>query len=119
MVVGGWRLSSILTLQTGPYETPYFPNGQGDPSGHRLGTERQRQPAGSYRRRPPQPASLIRLPAQASIPGGKNRFNWTNAAAFTCPGDPTGFRGNACATGNSGATVTNAARNNNLHSIAN
>ena len=33
LVVGGWRLSSILTVQTGPYETPYFPNGQGDPSG--------------------------------------------------------------------------------------
>ena len=33
LVVGGWRLSSILTVQTGPYETPYFPDGQGDPSG--------------------------------------------------------------------------------------
>ena len=33
LIVGGWRLSSILTVQTGPYETPYFPNGQGDPSG--------------------------------------------------------------------------------------
>ena len=32
-VVGGWRLSSILTVMTGPYETPYFPSGQGDPSG--------------------------------------------------------------------------------------
>ena len=31
LVVGGWRLSSILTVQTGPYETPYFPSGEGDP----------------------------------------------------------------------------------------
>ncbi len=34
LVVGGWRLSSILTVQTGPYETPYFPRRTGRPIGH-------------------------------------------------------------------------------------
>ena len=41
-IVGGWRLSSILTVQTGPYETPYFPSGQGDPSGTGSGLTQDR-----------------------------------------------------------------------------
>ncbi len=53
LIVGGWRLSSILTLQTGPYETPYFPNGQGDPSGTGSGLNSTADRLGS---RPPQPA---------------------------------------------------------------
>ncbi len=33
LVVGGWRLSNIFVWQTGPFESPYFDSGQGDPSG--------------------------------------------------------------------------------------
>lgn len=32
-VVGGWRITAIFTAQTGDYLMPYFPSGQGDPSG--------------------------------------------------------------------------------------
>ena len=38
-------------------------------------------------------------------PHGKNRFNWTNGAAFACPGDPSWSVGNPCTTG-SGYTPT-------------
>ena len=31
--VGGWQLSNIFLWQTGPFESTYFPSGQGDPSG--------------------------------------------------------------------------------------
>ncbi len=41
-VFGGWRLSSILLLQTGPYETPYFSGG--DPSGSGSGFYRTQRP---------------------------------------------------------------------------
>jgi hypothetical protein len=44
-------------------------------------------------------------------PSGQNRNNWVNAGAFTCPGDPNWAPGYACATGNAGATVTDAAGN--------
>ena len=30
-MLGGWRLSNIFLIQSGPFETPYFSNG--DPSG--------------------------------------------------------------------------------------
>jgi len=105
LIVGGWRFSSILTAQTGPYETPYFPNGQGDPSGTGSGlnaTATGWDPG----HRNQHPDQLSGIPVN---PAGKNRYSWTNAAAFACPGDPHWAPGNACATGNSGATVTNAA----------
>ena len=38
-VVGGWKLSSIFLWQTGPSESPYFPDGQGDPSGTGTGLD--------------------------------------------------------------------------------
>ena len=31
--IGGWRLSGIFTVQSGNYNMPYFPDGEGDPSG--------------------------------------------------------------------------------------
>ena len=40
-------------------------------------------------------------------PAGKNRFNWTNAGAFACPGDSTWTAGNPCTTG-SGYTPTSS-----------
>ncbi len=97
--MGGWRLSSILTLQTGPYETPYFPSGQGDPSGTGSGLNGEfGDGTGSFDggHRDQHPDQL----AGVSInPAGKNRFNWTNADAFACPGDTTWTPGNPCTTG--------------------
>ena len=98
-IVGGWRLSSILTVQTGPYETPYFPSGQGDPSGTGSGLNGSYGDGtgsfdGGHRN---QHADVV--PGISVNPSGKNRFNWTNAAAFACPGDPTWYVGNPCTTG--------------------
>jgi len=95
LIVGGWRLSNILTVQTGPYETPYFPNGQGDPSG--TGSGLNSSAAGwdpGHRNQHPD-----QLTGVSVNPTGKNRFNWTNAAAFACPGDPSWTAGTACTTG--------------------
>jgi hypothetical protein len=101
LIVGGWRLSNILTIQTGPYETPYFPNGQGDPSG--TGSGLNSTAAGwdpSHRNQHPD-----QLAGVSVNPHGKNRLNWTNAAAFACPGDPSWTVGNACTTGSGSGAV--------------
>jgi hypothetical protein len=108
LLLGGWRLSSILTVQTGPYETPYFPNGQGDPSGTgsglngSLGNGTGSFDGGHRNQHPDQLAHVSVNPA------GKNRFNWTNASAFACPGDVNWKPGYACATGNAGASVSDS-----------
>src|ERR1035437_4101636 len=99
LIVGGWRFSSILTLQTGPFETPYFPNGQGDPSGTGSGLNGALgNGTGSFDTgRRNQHADRV---AGASLnPANKSRMNWINAAAFTCPGDSTWTVGNPCTTG--------------------
>jgi hypothetical protein len=99
LAVGGWQLSSILTLQTGPYETPAFDSGQGDPSGTGSGLNGEFGNGtgsfdGGHRA---QHADWV--PGVSVNPQGKNRFNWTNGGAFTCPGDPTWTVGSACGTG--------------------
>jgi hypothetical protein len=33
LLVGGWRVTSVTLLQTGPWLTPYFPSSAADPSG--------------------------------------------------------------------------------------
>ena len=99
LLVGGWRLSSILTVQTGPYETPYFPSGEGDPSGTgsgmngELGAGGISFDGGHRDQRPDQLAGV------SVNPHGRTRFNWANATAFACPGDSTWTPGNACQTG--------------------
>lgn len=69
-VVGGWRISSILLLQTGPYLTPSFGSGVGDPSGTGSGLYRTQRPdrIGDY------------------VPANQNRDTWVNRNAFVCPG---------------------------------
>jgi len=109
LVVGGWRLSSILTVQTGPYLTPYFPSGQGDPSGTGSGMNGEFGNGtgsfdGGHRS---QHADWV--PGQSVRPQGQNRFNWTNGGAFTCPGDPTWTLGNPCGTGAGFNPATGAA----------
>jgi hypothetical protein len=98
-IVGGWRLSSILTVQTGPYETPYFPSGQGDPSGTGSGLNGSFGDGtgsfdGGHRDQ-----HADQIAGMSTRPHGQNRFNWTNALAFACPGDTTWTPGNACSTG--------------------
>jgi hypothetical protein len=101
LAIGGWRLSSILTAQTGPYETPYFPDGQGDPSGTGSGLDSTAAKT-DLGHRAQHPDSV----AGVSInPAGKNRFKWTNASAFTCPGYPGWSVGNACTTGSGSGPV--------------
>jgi hypothetical protein len=94
-VVGGWRLSGILTTQTGAYITPYFPSGEEDPSG--TGSGLTTTAAGwdpSHRNQYADHVSGVSI-----NPQGKGRLNWINPGAFGCPADPTWTVGNPCLTG--------------------
>ncbi len=95
LVLGGWRLSSILTLETGPWETPYFPGGQGDPSGTGSGL-RSSLAGWSPSGRPQHPD---RVAGMSLSPAAKDRFHWVSGSAFTCPGDPSWTLGTPCTTG--------------------
>ncbi len=95
MVIGGWSITSILTLQTGPYETPYFPGGEGDPSGTGVGLSSSLagwSPPGRN-----QHPDLV--PGVSATPHNKSRLNWTNPDAFTCPGYSAWTPGTPCTTG--------------------
>lgn len=100
LIVGGWRISNILTVQTGPFETPYFPNGEGDPSGTGSGLNGAYGAGGvsfdtGHRN---QHADVV--PGVNTTPsGGRNRTLWVNPNAFTCPGDTLWSVGNSCTTG--------------------
>ena len=71
-ILGGWRLSSILLLQTGPYETPYFSGG--DPSGTGSGFYRSQRPD--------------RI-GNGSV-SNPSRDNYVDRNAFACPGQAVG-----------------------------
>lgn len=94
-VVGGWRIAAILTAQTGAYLTPYFPNGQGDPSG--TGSGLNTSQAGWDPGHRNQHAD--RVTGVSMNPQNKGRLSWINPAAFTCPGDNTWKVGQPCQTG--------------------
>jgi len=104
LVAGGWRLSTIFTWQSGPLETPYFPAGQGDPSG--TGSGLTSSAAGFDPGHRDQYAD--RISGTSIYPHARGRLNFVNAGAFGCPGDPNWAPGYPCATGNAGASVTNA-----------
>ena len=70
--VGGWQISSIFLLQTGPFITAVIPSGTADPSGTGSGTLFFRQ------QRPDRVAN-----GNASH---RSRNGWFNNAAFACPG---------------------------------
>lgn len=95
LLVGGWRLTSILTVQSGDYETPYFDGGEGDPSG--TGSGLGGTLAGASL--PGRAQHADDMPGISRVPTNRNRFNWTNGAAFACPGDPSWTLGNSCTTG--------------------
>ncbi len=69
-ILGGWRLSSIVTLQTGQFFTPKFSGA--DPSN-------TNNPGG----RPDVVSGVSAIPA-----GGQSIANWINLAAFAIPGCP-------------------------------
>lgn len=100
-VAGGWRLSSILVLQTGAYLTPYFPGGQGDPSG--TGSGIGATATGWIGSERPQHADNV--PGVSWKPSNQSRTNWVNAKAFTCPGYPAWQLGMKCTTGSGSGPV--------------
>ncbi len=87
-VLGGWRLSNILLVQSGPYETPYFNNG--DPSGTGSGFQR------------PQHADRVGNGTLSNPTAGQ----WIDPTAFVCPASPNWHLGQACTIGdNPGSDV--------------
>ncbi len=93
--VGGWRLSTIFLWQTGPFESPYFPDGQGDPSGTGSGLDGTASGFdGSHRNQ--YPDTVV---GTSSKPAHQNRLLWVNPSGFTCPGYPNWQPGTACTTG--------------------
>jgi hypothetical protein len=81
-LLGGWRLSNIFLVQSGPFETPYFSNG--DPSGTGSG--------------------LIGRPQHPDRIGNGSVANpsasmWFNPSAFTCPGTSNWSIGQPCTIG--------------------
>jgi hypothetical protein len=71
---GGWQLSGILTLQSGPFLTPVFSGG--DPSGTNAPSRGSQRPD--------------RLGAANGSTGNPSRTQWADRAAFICPGRAPG-----------------------------
>jgi hypothetical protein len=100
-VIGGWRLSSIFLWQGGAYLSPYFPSGQGDPSGTGSGLNGSNTGFdGGHRNQNPD-----KVPGENAKPANQTRTNWVNAAAYTCPGDPAWAPGTPCTTGSGAGAV--------------
>ena len=100
-VLGGWRLSNIFLWQSGPFESPYFPNGQGDPSGTGSGLNGTASGFdGGHRNQHPDVVAGV-----SSRPANRTRLNYVNRAAFACPGYPGWAPGTACATGSGSGPV--------------
>ncbi len=81
VLIGGWQISSILTLQTGPFLTPTFSGG--DPSGTNAASRGSSRPdrVGS--------GSL----------SNPTRDLWLDRSAFVCPGRTTGATQFNCTVG--------------------
>lgn len=88
-VVGGWQLSSIFLLQTGPYLTAYIPSNDADPSG---------TGSGILYGRDQHPDIVGKI-----APAHPNRNEWVNPRAFACPSNTgytaASYAGNACGVG--------------------
>lgn len=94
MAIGGWQISSIVLLQTGPYLSPYFPGGKLDPSGTGSGLKGNFQ-GGSYPGRAQHPDRVAEGKAS-----GANRNDWINKQAYVCPGQEGSWQyGGACTVG--------------------
>jgi hypothetical protein len=93
-LIGGWRITSILLLQTGAYLTPYFPAGQGDPSGTGSGLT-----SSATGFDPGHRAQHSDTVSPNWKPTNQNRNLWVNPAAFNCPGASNWTVGHPCTTG--------------------
>lgn len=86
--LGGWHLSGVFLMQTGPFLTPYF-NG-GDPSG-----------TGSGYQRPQHPDRI----GNGSV-AHPSASQWVDPGAFVCPATPGWTIGQPCLIGsNPGSTL--------------
>ncbi len=74
LLLGGWQISSILTLQSGPFLTPVFSGG--DPSGTNAPSRGAQRPD--------------RLGAANGSVSNPNRDQWADRSAFACPGRAPG-----------------------------
>ncbi len=102
--IGGWQLTNIFLWQSGPFESPYFGSGEGDPSGTGSGlTGTVSGFDGGHRNQAPD-----RVQSASIKPANRTRNNWINPSAFACPGDPNWAPGYSCATGNAAASVNDA-----------
>lgn len=72
LAVGGWQLTGIFALQSGPALTAFMPSGNADPSGTGSGSL-------FFRAQRPDRVGSGKL-------AGQSRTGWFNKAAFTCPG---------------------------------
>ncbi|AFL89126.1 hypothetical protein Terro_2891 [Terriglobus roseus DSM 18391] len=95
LAIGGWQLSSIFVWQTGPFLSPYFPSGQGDPSG--TGSGLSSSAVGGAL--PGRQQKVDRVVGVSPVPVSRSAAHWFNAGAFTCPGNPTWTPGSQCNTG--------------------
>ncbi len=106
LAIGGWRVSNVFLWESGPFETPYFPNGQGDPSGTGSGLNGTATGFdGGHRNQYPD-----RIEGSSIKPSNQSRFNWVNPTAFGCPGNPAwvpGASNNPCTTGSGSGPVPN------------
>ncbi len=88
LAVGGWQLSNIFVLQSGPFLSAYFPAGSVDPSGTGSGLRASNVNAGTFSGRAQKPDRIA-----SAKPDGQDRHNWINRAAFACPGQLTPYNG--------------------------
>jgi hypothetical protein len=88
-IVGGWQLSGIFVVQTGPYMTAYIPGGTADPSGTGSGV------LYALNQRPD------RVAGKNPVPSNRTRAQWLNPSAFACPSNsaPYQIAGNTCGVG--------------------
>lgn len=99
-IVGGWQFSGIMVAQTGPWVTPHFSGGTGDPSGTGSGLN------GSYNGSLPGDTQYADVVGKA-VPHNRNRFNWIQKSSFVCPGDPNWQPGERCYTGGGQSHMVN------------
>ena len=85
LAVGGWQLSNIFVVQSGPFLSAYFPSGVLDPSGTGSGLSSAAN-GGALPGRAQKPDRI-----GDAKPQGQNRNNWVNRAAFACPGQTVGY----------------------------
>ncbi len=101
--IGGWRLSNIFLWQSGPFESPYYDDGQGDPSGTGSGLDGTAAGFdGGHRLQHPD-----NVPHVSYKPANRTRLAWLNPGAYTCPGYPNWQPGTACTTGSGSGPFPN------------